>query len=210
MKLFLAVILALSGVVHAAQLSTSNGVEFLVINGKSINKYPEGAANALELVPGKYQIVARFEDNLKRGSKNTLFTSTPYVFDITIDQSDLVLLVPRMRTQSQAAAFFRDPAWQLKEVSTQIEQPVIPQELVGTGFGAFRNMEKAVAHHNQKNGIVFDDGNVKDLEELLITQEKKDLLVHKGDAGAQLKWWYTQANVEEKKAFRRWIISQDF
>lgn len=207
MKRRLAVILFFSGAVNAAQLSTLNGVELLAINGKSAKNYGETATKSLELVPGKYQIVARFEDNLKRGSKNSLYTSRPYVLDITLAESDLVLFVPPMRFESQAAAFFRNPVWKLKDISTDKSMQVFAVELEGTGFGAFRNMETAVAHHNQKNGIIFDNGNVQNLEQMLVSSDGK--VDMNADAGKQLQFWYTKADDKQKKAFRRWIIDQD-
>ncbi len=196
----------LSSTANAAQLSGSNGVEFLVINGKKAEKYAKGAHKKIELAPGEYQVIARFEDNLKRGSSTTLFTSKPYVFNIKIQKSDLVLSVPNMKMHSHAAAFFSDPSWTLTHLSTQHKSPISSVELVGSGFGAFSNMEKAVAYHNEQQGIFLYQEKMQDLKEGPVAQDE---LSQKSEPSAQLKFWYSKANDEEKKAFRRWIIDLD-
>ena len=211
MTFFMPFVFVLSGVflsttVNAAQLSSSNGVEFLVINGTKAEKYAKGAHKSIELAPGEYQVIARFEENLKRGSSNTLFTSKPYVFNIKIQESDLLLSVPNMKMHSHAAAFFSDPRWTLTQLSTQHKAPISSVELVGSGFGAFSNMEKAVAYHNEQQGIFLYQEKMQDVKEGSVAQ---GALTQKSEPSTQLKFWYNKANDEEKKAFQRWIISQD-
>lgn len=197
--------LSFSFMAQSAQLRADLGVDFLVINGAKVEKFGKGSRKHIELDEGKYQLVARYVNTLKRGSKRTLFTSKPYVFELDIKQEDLLLSVPLMRTETQAAAFFRNPKWQLTKESDQSTE-IIPSKLLeGHGFAPYSDMEKAVALHNEKKQPV---GALKPL--LIPTKEVKETLntATKQDSLVQLKYWYQKASTEEKKAFRHWILDQ--
>lgn len=212
MKLRFVLLMALSAGVNAAQLSALSGVEFLVVNGKNVENYGEQAHKVLALEAGKYQIVARYEASLKRGSKNTLFTSKPYVFDIDVASNDLTLSVPKMRLLSHAKEFFRNPTWQLNDSVTAKQFTITGEELIGSGFGAFSNMEKAVANHNQNTANALANEAIKPLPlpDLLVEKAViQDANTQQQDAFTQLTLWYRDATNEEKKAFKRWIIDND-
>ncbi|MDD1792994.1 DUF2057 domain-containing protein [Enterovibrio sp. ZSDZ42] len=210
MKLLFIGLLALSGVVNAAEITAKNGVEFLVVDGKDVKKISSDADKRLELSPGRHQLVARYDDEVKRGSKNVIFTSKPYVFDLDVTNENVVLNVPKFRFESQAIAFFRNPEWVLENVSTGKTTFISSTLMTGSGFGAFNNMEQVVADYNRQNGIIIEGGEAKDLEEVLVSVDKKGNVDIKGDTVTQLKLWYTKATNEEKKAFKRWMIEQDF
>ncbi|MEZ8131245.1 YccT family protein [Enterovibrio norvegicus] len=210
MKLVAIGLVVVSSVVGAAELTTKNGLEFLVVNGKSATNVAKGGDKKLDLDPGKYQIVARFDEEVKRGSKSTIFTSKPYVFEIEMSNQDLVLVIPKLKFESQAAAFFKKPEWEIENKSSGAVQSISGVRLTGVGFGSFNNMEKAVAQYNSDNGIIFESGEAKNLEEMLVNVDEKGNVNIKGDTLTQLKLWYTKASTEEKKAFKRWMIEQDF
>lgn len=210
MKLFAVGLVALSTAAGAAELSAKNGLEFLVVNGKSVTKIANDGDKKLDLNPGKYQIVARFDEEVKRGSKSTIFTSKPYVFEIEMSSEDLFLVVPKFKFESQASAFFKKPEWMIENKSSGAVQSISGVRLTGVGFGSFNNMEKAVAQYNSDNGIIFEGGQAKNLEEMLVSVDDKGNVNIKGDTLTQLKLWYTKASIEEKKAFKRWMIEQDF
>ncbi|WP_394210556.1 DUF2057 family protein [Enterovibrio calviensis] len=210
MKMLLVGFFALSGVAGAAEITAKNGIEFLVVNGKNVKKIADDGDKRLDLTPGRHQIVARYDDEVKRGSKNVIFTSKPYVLDLDVSDDDLALVVPKFRIESQAAAFFRKPVWEVETVSTGNTEVVAGTLMTGSGFGSYRNMEKAVAEFNRQNGIVIEGGEAKDLEDVLVSVDEKGNVDIKGDTVTQLKLWYTKATNEEKKAFKRWMIEQDF
>ncbi|WP_232313158.1 YccT family protein [Enterovibrio coralii] len=193
----------MSSVTMSAELSAENGLEFLVVNGDNVKKISSEGDRKLELKPGSYQVVARFDDEVKRGSKNRIFTSKPYVFDIEVEDDDLALTVPDFRFESQADAFFRDPEWKVENLSSGKVYTVEGEKLSGSGFGSYSNIEEAVAKYNQENGIVFEGGSPQDLEELVVAIDDKGNVDIKGDTMTQLKLWYTKATTEEKKAFKR-------
>ncbi|WP_241819216.1 YccT family protein [Enterovibrio norvegicus] len=208
--MLLAVFVIVSGSVNAAQIEASHGLEFLVINGKGAKEFGPEANKRLDLISGNHQIVARFDGEVKRGSKTTIFTSKPYVFDVEIENEDLVLVVPKFRSESQAKAFFRNPEWGIETVSTGKTAIILGVLMKGSGFGSYSNMEEAVANYNRQNGIIIEGGEAKDLEDVLVNIDDKGNVDITGDAATQLKLWYTKATNEEKKAFKRWMIDQDF
>ncbi|NGN98090.1 DUF2057 domain-containing protein [Grimontia sp. S25] len=199
-----------SGSVFAAQLSAENGLELLLINGKKAKSYGKHADKAVDLYPATYQIVARFDDEVKRGARSTIFTSKPYILTVAMGEDDLVLTIPRLKFESQATAFFRKPSWTLTNKTTGLNTNLQSEKLVGSGFGSFKNMEQAIADYNRKNGIVFEDGQAQNLEEVLVSVEENGSVSIDGDTFTQLKLWYTKATDEEKKSFRKWMIEQDF
>ncbi|MDD1782400.1 DUF2057 domain-containing protein [Enterovibrio sp. ZSDZ35] len=203
-------LLAMQGTAVAAELSADNGLEFLVINGKNVKNLSSEGDKRLELEPGNYQLVARFDDEVKRGSKTSMFTSKPFVFDITVANDDIALTIPKLKFESQAAAFFRNPEWEVENLSSGNTNKIDGVQLTGSGFGSYNNMEKAVAKYNQENGIIFEGGSPQDLEEVVVAIDEKGNVDIKGDTLTQLKLWYTKATTEEKKAFKRWMIDQDF
>ncbi|WP_407330897.1 DUF2057 family protein [Enterovibrio sp. 27052020O] len=210
MKMLLVGLLAFAGIAGATEITAKNGVEFLVVNGKDVKKIAADADKRLELAPGRYQVVARYDDEVKRGSKNVIFTSKPYVLDLDVTNDDLALVVPQFKFESQANAFFRNPEWEVETVSTGKTETITSVLMTGSGFGSYNNMEKAVADFNRQNGIIIEGGEAKDLEDVLVNIDDKGNVDITGDAATQLKLWYTKATNEEKKAFKRWMIDQDF
>ncbi|MGF1766043.1 DUF2057 domain-containing protein [Enterovibrio makurazakiensis] len=210
MKMLMVGLLALSSIAGATEITAKNGVEFLVINGKNVKDLADDGDRRLDLTPGHYQIVARYDDEVKRGAKGVIFTSKPYVIDLEVANDSMALVVPKFKFESQAIAFFRDPEWKIQSIATG-KSKIIPSVLMtGSGFGSYNNMEDAVAKYNRKNGIIIEGGEAKDLEDVLVNIDEKGNVDITGDAGTQLKLWYTKATNEEKKAFKRWMIDQDF
>ncbi len=209
---------SVSWTLNAAELSAEQGVEFLAINGKNVDKYGEKAAKTLELDEGSYQLVVRYESSVKQGSRNTLFTSKPYVLDITMTAADAFISVPKMRIESQAQAYFRKPIWIFTR--NEKEHAFTGAELEGLGFAGFRNIEEAIAAFNQKQSQnqLQAQNQVKSLDKTQIiaplnTQVTRvNPLVLKAKHTTrleQLKNEYLKASKEEKKAFKRWMIEAD-
>lgn len=203
-------LLLLSGGALAGDITTSNGVELLVVNGKEVDNFPGGSKREVSLSEGQYQVVIRFEEDVKRGSKSALYTSKPYVLDLAVPVGDLELSVPRMASHSQVSAYFNDPEWLVTDVNSGKVAAVRGEELPGSGFAAFRDIEKAVANYNRENGIAVVNGQTHDLQTAAVAVDDKGNVEIKGDSLTQLKLWYTKASNEEKKAFKRWMIDQDF
>ncbi|OOF16098.1 MULTISPECIES: YccT family protein [unclassified Salinivibrio] len=200
----------LSGVAQAATITSARGVEFLVIDGTEVKFDSWAPQQSVELSDGKHQLVMRYEGEVKRGSKDVVFTSRPYVFDFNVDGRDATIDIDtRLSAQSQASSYFASgPQWQAEFESGEV-MPLNATELKGDGFAAYADMEALVADYNRANGIILDQGESKNLNDVLVEVDEEGKTSIKGDALSQLKLWYTKASDQERKSFRRWIIDQE-
>ncbi|WP_100753009.1 DUF2057 domain-containing protein [Vibrio salilacus] len=198
------------GVAQAATITSERGVEFMVVDGHAVNFDRWSPQQSIELADGTHQLVMRFEDEVKRGSKEVIYTSRPYVFELTVNGRDMTIgLDTRLSAQSQASSYFASGAqWQAVYSNDEVK-PLVATVLEGDGFAAYSNMEELVAKYNQANGIIFDEGESKNLNELLVEVDHQGKVSIKGDSVTQLKLWYAKASDEERKAFRRWMIDQE-
>ncbi|MDX1303207.1 DUF2057 domain-containing protein [Photobacterium sp.] len=209
-KLTLAALFMLSASVHAATLSTSENIELLVVDGKKVLSSYWSPTKSIELTNGKHQIVVRFDGEVKNGSKGTIFTTRPYLFDFNVADKDATIVLPNLTTLSQAKAHFeRGADWSL-EYADGMKETIKYTELQGAGFAAFSDMEALVADYNSQNGIVFEQGYAVDLEKVAVQVTEQGEVKITGDSLTQLKMWYTKASDKEKKAFKIWMAEHDF
>ncbi len=201
--------LATAGV-QAATLSTSKNIELLVIDGKKVESSYWSPTESVELADGKHQVVIRFDGEVKNGSKNTIYTTRPYLFDINVADKDAKIVLPTLTTLSQTKAYFdRGADWTL-EYTDGTKEALKTVELKGDGFGSYSNMEELVAKYNSKHGIVFEQGYAVDLQEVAVKVDDEGKVQITGDSLTQLKMWYTKASAKEKKAFKIWAAEHDF
>ncbi|MGF1759405.1 DUF2057 domain-containing protein [Photobacterium sagamiensis] len=209
-KLALASLALLSVGAQAATLSTSQNIKLLVVDGKKVESSYWSPTEHVELSEGKHQIVVQFDGEVKNGSKNTVFTTRPYLFDLDVADKDATIVLPRLTTLSQAKAHFdRGADWSL-EYADGFKEAIQYTELKGEGFGSFSDMEALVAKYNSKNGIVFEQGYAVDLEKVAVQVTEQGEVKITGDSLTQLKMWYTKASGKEKKAFKIWMAEHDF
>nr|WP_152794873.1 MULTISPECIES: DUF2057 domain-containing protein [unclassified Salinivibrio] len=199
-----------AGAAQAATITSARNIEFLVADGKEVTFESWAPQQSIELSEGTHQLVMRFDGEVKRGSKEVIFTSRPYLFELTVDGRDATIGVSsRLRSQSQAKSYFSSgPQWQAEFENGDV-MPLEAVELEGDGFGAYADMEALVAEYNRENGIIIDQGESKNLNDVLVEVDDQGKASIKGDALSQLKLWYTKASDQERKSFRRWIIDQD-
>ncbi|PSV17789.1 DUF2057 domain-containing protein [Photobacterium kishitanii] len=209
-KLWLLVAL-FSATTQAATLSVADKIELLAIDGKEVQSQGWSTVDSVELSEGKHQVVVRFDGEVKRGSKSTIYTTRPYLFEIDLAKTDVEITLPRLTTESQAKAFFeRGAKWQLATAGGAV-QPLVGIELQGEGFAAYSDIEALVAAYNSDNGIVIEKGNAVDLQQVAVSVDNKTGKVEiTGDALTQLKMWYTKASNNDKKAFKIWMAEKDF
>ncbi|MDO6705055.1 DUF2057 domain-containing protein [Photobacterium sp. 1_MG-2023] len=193
---------------QAATLSVTDGIEFLVVDGKQVQGSFWSQTAELELTPGKHQIVVRYDKELKNGSRNTMYTTRPYLFELEMPSQDAEISLPALVVYSQAQAYFqRDPEWTLL-MEDGSQRTLAFTELKGDGFAAFSDMEALVAEYNRQNGITFEQGYAVDLQQAVVKVDAGGKVEVTGDALAQLKLWYSKAKPEEKAAFQTWMKSQ--
>ncbi|SMY33002.1 hypothetical protein PMAL9190_00815 [Photobacterium malacitanum] len=200
-----------SAATQAATLSVADKIELLAVDGKEVKAQGWNAVDSVELSAGKHQVVVRFDGEVKRGSKSTIFTSRPYLFEIDLAQKNAEITLPRLTAESQAKAFFeRGAKWQLV-VEGGALQALDGVELQGEGLAAYSDIEALVAAYNSDNGIVIEQGNAVDLQQVAVNVDNKTGKVEiTGDALTQLKMWYTKASNSDKKAFKIWMAEKDF
>lgn len=199
----------LSSGLQAATLSSGKNVELLVVDGKKVQSSFWSPTETVELQPGRHQIVLRFDGELKNGSKKTMYTTRPYLFEMDVPDDDATITLPRLASLSQAKAHFaRGAQWQL-ELSDGSTQALSYVELHGKGMGAFKDMEALVADYNRQQGITFEQGYAVDLKQAAVEVTEQGEVTISGDALAQLKLWYSKANAEQKVAFKQWSKAQD-
>ncbi|WP_279146485.1 DUF2057 domain-containing protein [Photobacterium carnosum] len=196
---------------QAATLAVADKIQLLAVDGKEVIAQGWSAVDSVELSEGKHQVVVRFDGEVKRGSKSTIYTTRPYLFDIDLANVDAEITLPRLTTESQAIAFFdRGATWQLAMEDGSVK-PLTAVELQGEGFAAYSDIEALVATYNSDNGIVIEKGNAVDLQQVAVNVDNKTGKIEiTGDALTQLKMWYTKASNNDKKAFKIWMAEKDF
>ncbi|MEC6795878.1 DUF2057 domain-containing protein [Photobacterium sp. S4TG1] len=196
---------------QAATLTVADKVKLLAVDGKEVKSQGWSEVDSVELTDGKHQVVVRFDGDVKRGSKTTIYTTRPYLFDIDLAGKNAEIVLPRLTTESQAKAFFeRGATWQLA-LENGVVKPLVGVELQGEGFAAYSDIEAVIAAYNRDNGIVIEQGNAVDLQQVSVNVDNKTGKVEiTGDALIQLKMWYTKATKEDKKAFKIWMAEKDF
>lgn len=195
---------------HAATLAVADKVQLLAVDGKEIKSQGWTAVDSVELSAGKHQVVVRFDGEVKRGSKSTIYTTRPYLFEIDLAAGDAEITLPRLTTESQAKAFFeRGAKWQLAMADGTV-QLLNGTELQGEGFAAYSDIEALVTAYNNENGIVIEKGNAVDLQKVAVNVDNQTGKVEiTGDALTQLKMWYTKASKTDKKDFKIWMAEKD-
>ncbi|WP_297482432.1 DUF2057 domain-containing protein [uncultured Photobacterium sp.] len=196
---------------QAATLTVADKVKLLAVDGKEVKGQGWSEVESVELTEGKHQVVVRFDGDVKRGSKTTIYTTRPYLFDIDLADMNAEITLPRLTTESQAKAFFeRGATWQLALENGAVK-PLAGVELQGEGFAAYSDIEAVIAAYNRDNGIVIEQGNSVDLQQVSVDVDNETGKVEiTGDALTQLKMWYTKASKEDKKAFKIWMAEKDF
>ena len=191
MKKRLMALCLISQMSTAADLTAGRGVEFLALNGQAVSHYGDDADKVITLNEGRYQLVVRYEHDVKRGSKTTLFTSKPYVVEVDMGADSASLTIPRMRFESQAQSYFRDPKWIFTSESNGEELKLNSTMLEGVSFGA-SNIETVLAAYNTRlSGQFVTAKPISETETL-----------------GQLKLLYSQANLAEQQAFKSWLASK--
>ena len=188
--------------VLAGDLKLVAGLDLMALDGKAFDGDPLRGSEVHSL-EGVHQVVFRYEASLKQGSITKLKQSTPVVAEIDFDKhSNYEITVPRMRSLSQADAYFRrNEPWKAlvdgKEVTLETEK------LPGQGFMPYANIEKPLAAYNLgKKNQWAPEGVTK----LVATQ-----LVDQGNNGetlATFKLLYQNATDEQKAQIKQWINAQ--
>ncbi|MGX9415797.1 YccT family protein [Vibrio sp. WJH972] len=203
--LVLGISLLSSLVVEAATLTVDSTIELMAIDGKKITKSELVKGTLSDISAGEHQLVYRFRASLRDGSMNRLYSTTPNVSFIQFNADDqLSIVLPRLRSYSQANAYFkRDPLWTLvnqKGDEYQLEYDALP----GQGFMPYADIEKPLAAYNLAQGNQYaQDGATK-----VVTDE-----VMQGGNDLSLlntfKLLYNNATEEQRDQIKQWLAEQE-
>ncbi|KUJ00440.1 YccT family protein [Vibrio sp. MEBiC08052] len=204
----------------AAELTLPGSVELLALDGQKVNHTSE-----LKLPEGKHQLVFRYEESLRFGSRNKKYQSTPLIVSIPFSESaQVVLRHSRFRDYSAAESAFENGtvAWQLADPQGKLTD-LQPVELPGNpGFLPYQNIEAAIGRYNRQHGIPMSSvGSSVQTEQALVTRKQQkpmDTLQtvipessdsrYSGDFVPRIQDWYLQATDAERKALLKWMIEQ--
>lgn len=193
---------------NAATLNTPFHIELLALNGQE--QKDKSTLDSLKV--GNHQMVIRYIETLKSGSKYELFSSPPYVLELSVenDGDEFNFTHRNFNTYSKAvSAFDRDSiGWEMTKNGTPINLEI--EKFKVEGFMPLLNIENSVREYNKKKGIILTSFGVMDATDaiLAIDNETGDIEIS-GDAITQLKLWYAKASKEELKEFKRWMIDQE-
>ncbi len=205
---FLSFICFFASAAQSLVLSLDENIKFLVVNGEDRKSSFLQRYEQQDLAEGENQIVIRFDGEVKNGSRDSIYTSKPYLFSLDLNGRDATITTPKtIRSMSQAKSFFRNPSW-VVTYSDGSSEILAMTQLNGDGFGGLNDAAALVATYNQENGIIIDDSKVLDLKEDVVSVDHNGDIVVSGDAVAQLKLWYTKATEAEKVEFKVWLAQQ--
>lgn len=204
----------------AAELTLPGSVELLALDGQKVNHTGE-----LKLPEGKHQLVFRYEESLRFGSRNKKYQSTPLIVSIPFSESaQVVLRHSRFRDYSAAESAFENGtvAWQLADPQGKLTD-LQPVELPGNpGFLPYQNIEAAIERYNRQHGIATSSlGKAAPAVQVpaTFTQQKpmnsrQTVIPESSDSGysgdfvPRIQAWYLQATDAERKALLKWMIEQ--
>jgi len=193
--------LVLIPISHAATLKGVNGVELLAIDGQKISS---GMLNSkdLNVTNGEHQVVVQFA---KRINQQNMVYSRPTIFSINV-VGDTEIKVRNFRDVNQAESTVRKGLVWVVNNDKETIKVTDGEELFEEGFQIKPDIEKLIAKYNQTNGIMepaLVDSNKVQIEENTFKGEN----MH--NKTQQLITIYQKSSLEEKKAFRMWLLEQD-
>ncbi|MEH6452227.1 MAG: DUF2057 family protein [Psychromonas sp.] len=149
---------------QAATLSMGDGLRLLAIDGQVI---VEKNTLPVEIKLGKRQVVISYEKMLSgnnrgnsgsyRNRKNTIVTSSPYIFFVDINQ-DTNISVKRYTSAFQARSAIQRGLVFNVENQQETKQIDNADMLKGNGVNPFSptNLEPLIDTYNQENGINYE------------------------------------------------------
>ncbi|WP_435235584.1 YccT family protein [Psychromonas sp. PT13] len=193
--------LVLIPISHAATLKGVNGVELLAIDGQKISSGMLKSKD-LNVTNGEHQVVVQFA---KRINQQNMVYSRPTIFSIDV-AGDTEIKVRNFRDVNQAESAVRKGLVWLVNNDKETIKVTDGEELFEEGFQIKPDIEKLIAKYNQTNGIMAPalvDSNKVQIEENTFKGEN----MH--NKTQQLITIYQKSSLEEKKAFRMWLLEQD-
>lgn len=188
------------------EVTLPSNSELVLVNGKE-----SGNTDKLTLNNGENQLALRYSGRYQQQGSQTQFSSDVIILRFTAINSKLTLELPRIRSNSAADAFNREPEITLLDAAG--DKVAFKQDkLIKEGMQLGRDYEAEINVYNSNAGIAavaalssttriatqtlpVDVSNKAQTEN--ITKQADQV-----DVGKMLDFWYAQADEETKRAFK--------
>jgi uncharacterized protein YccT (UPF0319 family) len=194
--------LALIPLSHAATLKGANGVELLAIDGQKV-KVGMLQNKDINVSDGNHQIVVQFS---KRINKQGMVYSRPHIFSLDV-QGDTKISIRNFNSKTQAEHAIRQGLTWIVKNGKETQKIVESDVLFEEGVQINLNIEKLIVAYNQKNGNALPVASFANQQsDSLAGSPQQKAMQSKTQ---QLIEIYRSTSIEEKKAFRMWLLEQD-
>ncbi|MGB5445561.1 MAG: DUF2057 domain-containing protein [Psychromonas sp.] len=187
---------------HAAMLKGVNGVELLAIDGQKLKTGGMFSDKNYNLADGKHQVVVKYT---KRLNEQNMVYSRPTIFSINV-VGDTEIKVRDFANVNQAESAIRNGLTWIVKNSKKTINVTDADELFEEGFQIKPDLEKLIFEYNQKNNLVPSAAIAKSMSDIPSSPAKNSKVDNKTQ---QLITIYRASSLEEKKAFRMWLLEQD-
>jgi uncharacterized protein YccT (UPF0319 family) len=200
--LILVLSLVLMPVSHATMLKGVNGVELLAIDGQKLKTGGMFGKNNYNLPDGQHQVVVKYS---KRVNEKSMVYSRPTIFSINV-VGDTEIKVRNFGSVNQAESATRKGLTWIVTNSKETVKVTDGDELFEEGVQIKPDIEKLIFEYNQKNNLppsVVVDNSTPEMPSTSVENKKVK------NKTQQLIAIYRASSLEEKKAFRMWLLEQD-
>jgi uncharacterized protein YccT (UPF0319 family) len=194
---------------YALELKGINGVEILAINGKKIESSFFSSDTDPEVDPGKHQIVVLFAKEFYAGQE---LRSRPSIFTIDVQQ-DTQISVDKFQNENKAQRAINNGLdWNI--ISKNKQYTVTDADvLAGNGFLPYSDIEEVVWRYNQRNNISTSTVAMTTTEKAVTSNTNANTNsispLNSGTDQGIIQGFYQKLSIEDKKAFRMWLIEQE-
>ncbi|MDC0609979.1 DUF2057 domain-containing protein [Vibrio sp.] len=210
LKYSITLALFLASVCHAANLTIPNTVELMALNGQKLKLTIE--KNEVEVHSGQNEIVYRYVEVLKDGSKQRKYQSAPLVSLIDVPENeDLTLSHKAFSNYTMAAVAFRTDKvdWTITD-TTGKQKSLNPEILPGDeGLFPYANIERLIEKYNASHNINIAPAALIQSEVNAAESEKININTNSDAFIKEIKSWYLTASDIERKALLKWMIENN-
>ncbi|WP_237484715.1 YccT family protein [Vibrio hippocampi] len=218
--------------VQATTVTPLRGVDLLFVNGVET----ESSSDDHQVAQGPVQLVVRMNKKVGRGSNERPYVSSPYIMTLQASGEEIKINHPVARSRIEAEAVFRkdEPEWRVLQDGNTVQYTVTKLE-GNSGLFPYSDMEGLLEEYNKEHAPQWatsvSSANTDSLATAAVVPVATASAVATSTTASnhalevstvstvstpsdsenidQLKAWYLKSSVEERKAFRRWMIDQE-
>lgn len=195
------------------EVTLPSNSELVLVNGKESD-----STDKLTLENGENQLALRYIGRYQQQGSQTQFSSDVIIMTFLAENTSLTIALPRIRSNSAADAFNRDPKISLKN-SSEVDIAFRQDKLLKEGMQLGRDYEKEVAEYNSNNQVASVaalapsiTAQVQPKPVVIENHGQPKNTINQSDqvnVGQMLDFWYQQADEETRKAFKLKINSKE-